>query len=339
MPLSVTARTTPTAVSLPTTLRPGARGPEVERLQRLLSMRGHDVGALDGAFGPRTTAAVKAFQGARGLSIDGIVGVATWRALGATAPLAPSRPTGAATPPTYFAFASDIGRGGKAIDVQKVRDVVSRHGPNVLIGVDAGALATGEARPVIAAARAAGARTHVYVEGPGGVTGTQWTADELARTKARASQVGIDTSRPQSAWMREWRAGGWKQFTRQQLSEFKRQGFESAEIDNLYNGISRDPENVRPDEHVAFYSEYARWFRAGEVPRLMLKNLDGPALSAVARAVDDGRLPRSMFADFHVAEENTGNMTEQTREAARLGITTVHTTDTHRYHAFGAFRG
>jgi peptidoglycan hydrolase-like protein with peptidoglycan-binding domain len=339
MPLSISARTTPSFRSAPITLRPGARGEDVERMQRLLSARGHDVGSIDGSFGPRTTAAVRAFQSARGLSVDGVVGPATWRALGAAAPVTPSQPSAARSPPAYFAFASDVGRGSKAIDAQLVRDVVSRHGSNVLIGVDAGALATGEARPVIAAARAAGARTHVYVEGPGGVTGTQWTAGELARTKARASQVGIDTSRPQSAWMREWREGGWKQFTRQQLSAFKREGFESAEIDNLYNGIARDPENVRPEEHVSFYADYARWFRAGEVPRLMLKNLDGPALSAVVTAVNDGRLPRTMFADFHIAEANTGNQSEQTRQAARLGITTLHTTDTHRYHAFGAHRG
>lgn len=57
------------------TLRRDAEGPLVAELQR-------KVGAgADGVFGPKTEAAVRAFQRARGLVPDGIVGPKTWAAL------------------------------------------------------------------------------------------------------------------------------------------------------------------------------------------------------------------------------------------------------------------
>ncbi len=51
-------------------------------IQRALERLGHDPGKLDGIPGPRTTAAVVAFQTARGLTPDGIVGPLTRSALG-----------------------------------------------------------------------------------------------------------------------------------------------------------------------------------------------------------------------------------------------------------------
>lgn len=63
------------APGAPATLRMGATHPDVFRLQRLLGV------TADGAFGPRTHAAVVAFQVSKGLKGDGVVGPATWRAL------------------------------------------------------------------------------------------------------------------------------------------------------------------------------------------------------------------------------------------------------------------
>lgn len=58
-------------------MRPGAVGGDVAQLQGLLKVAGHDPGVADGVFGARTTGAVRAFQDANGLTIDGIVGRST----------------------------------------------------------------------------------------------------------------------------------------------------------------------------------------------------------------------------------------------------------------------
>lgn len=49
----------------------------VRPLQQLLRARNHSV-AVDGIFGPNTESAVKAFQGSKSLTADGIVGPQTW---------------------------------------------------------------------------------------------------------------------------------------------------------------------------------------------------------------------------------------------------------------------
>lgn len=59
-----------------------SRGPAVTDLQNLLTNQGFNPGPIDGKFGPRTDAAVRAFQTARSLPATGIVDAATWAALG-----------------------------------------------------------------------------------------------------------------------------------------------------------------------------------------------------------------------------------------------------------------
>ncbi len=72
---------TSTTTILPWPLvRQGDQGHPVPSLQYLLRARGHGV-SVDGIFGPRTDAAVRAFQQSRGLAVDGIVGPNTWQAL------------------------------------------------------------------------------------------------------------------------------------------------------------------------------------------------------------------------------------------------------------------
>lgn len=59
-----------------TVLSAGSRGEAVVALQNALGLK------ADGHFGPATQAAVRSFQMQKGLTVDGIVGAATWKALG-----------------------------------------------------------------------------------------------------------------------------------------------------------------------------------------------------------------------------------------------------------------
>jgi len=80
------ARTTTLSAYKATTVRQGSRGAAVAALQRALG-----IGA-DGAFGPGTTAAVKAFQSSRRIPATGVVGRTTWVAVERAAyPLQPYR--------------------------------------------------------------------------------------------------------------------------------------------------------------------------------------------------------------------------------------------------------
>ncbi len=76
-------------------LREGDSGDYVYALQQMLISIGYLVDAADGKFGPKTAAAVRAFQRDNRLTVDGIVGISTWRALDAATatPKPPSRPT------------------------------------------------------------------------------------------------------------------------------------------------------------------------------------------------------------------------------------------------------
>jgi peptidoglycan hydrolase-like protein with peptidoglycan-binding domain len=61
-------------------LRKGAEGADVEFVQRFLGPSW--CGPADGDLGDRTVAGIKRYQRMRGLTVDGIVGRATWRAMG-----------------------------------------------------------------------------------------------------------------------------------------------------------------------------------------------------------------------------------------------------------------
>jgi len=63
------------------TVRSGTKGKPVMLIQSLLNGLGYNCGSVDGDAGSKTTAGIKAYQKAKGLSIDGIAGANTWSSL------------------------------------------------------------------------------------------------------------------------------------------------------------------------------------------------------------------------------------------------------------------
>ena len=60
------------------TIRAGDQSPDVEEVQRILTEGGYYTGPIDGVYGPETESAVRAYQTAHGLEVDGVVGPHTW---------------------------------------------------------------------------------------------------------------------------------------------------------------------------------------------------------------------------------------------------------------------
>lgn len=68
------------------TLKKGSKGPEVFAVQSILKAKGYKdndghVLATDSSFGAKTEAALKKYQAANGLTVDGIAGAKTWNSL------------------------------------------------------------------------------------------------------------------------------------------------------------------------------------------------------------------------------------------------------------------
>lgn len=121
MPLALARLTPSTARTAPAgpTLALGSRGPGVAELQRFLKAAGVLTGPVDGDFGPMTQAAVRRFQQAKGLSVDGVVGPQTWAALRGARPATPSIP--ASRRPV-------LRQGDMGADVELLQRQLIRHG-------------------------------------------------------------------------------------------------------------------------------------------------------------------------------------------------------------------
>jgi peptidoglycan hydrolase-like protein with peptidoglycan-binding domain len=77
-------------MTTPATISQGSTGWQVSWAQYLLVRLTLSYNQIDGSFGPVTKTAVEQFQTTNGLVVDGIVGPATWAALGGDTPGPPT---------------------------------------------------------------------------------------------------------------------------------------------------------------------------------------------------------------------------------------------------------
>lgn len=108
---------TPTPAGGRPVLRKGAKGPAVGRLQGALVAHGYSL-KVDDDFGPRTYAAVRAFQARKRISVDGVVGPQTWGKL--------------------LAGQTTVRRGSKGFAVRLAQGLVVAGGWNIKVDGDFG---------------------------------------------------------------------------------------------------------------------------------------------------------------------------------------------------------
>ena len=330
---------------------------QVRDLQKALKVK------EDGKFGPDTERAVREFQKTHQLNVDGQVGAATAKALGASAPVSGAAPV-TSKPPA----------GGRKVDAfsfssnpqspQSVKDFISKNQAskkNPMIGIDPNNDAAKQAQ-IAKIAHQQGAQTHKYLEGPGGPTGNgdnpKWERSEYERTRALASKEGIRLPEPPAGQkqfnvddrnpaMKAWNDQGWQRQAIAQAREAKGEGHSSVEVDNINRDFkgSDNSDEAKAVRAMDFYRKYAGEFQKGDMPTLMMKNLSQAELSAVSKAIDNNRLPRSMFSDFSINEyeakmkpgrqrdEMMSDLNTREQMTRRLGIEPLRSGDTYNYAA------
>lgn len=232
--------------------------------------------------------------------------------------------------PKYFLFASDST--GNGINKKLIDDLFLRYGSDVLVGADT---SDENFSDILAAAKLHGMKRHVYLEGPGGTTGSSgWYDDEKNRIDSAAKQQGITIGWRKSGsrwWPKNgdkgylaWRKTGWQNHTKAQIDEFRADGIYSVEIDNLYNDFSGDgPENI-----INLLTMFETWnSEQSNKVKLVLKNLNEEKWQVVLAAIREQKINRATLADFHLAEYDTGDRNLQFSLAKEIAIQTIFTGD------------
>jgi peptidoglycan hydrolase-like protein with peptidoglycan-binding domain len=123
-------------MTTPETISEGATGPTVRWAQYLLVRRTLSDRQIDGIFGPVTKSAVEQFQGYSHLAVDGIVGPATWAALGGDGAQPPTLAEGSrGTVVEKLQTALNEGRGDFAPSSNPVLVIDGSYGPKTAAAV------------------------------------------------------------------------------------------------------------------------------------------------------------------------------------------------------------
>lgn len=128
----------PSNTNITATLRLGSRGNQVKILQQELNKLGYNCGTADGIFGSKTLNAVRAFQSAKGLLVDGIVGSQTRALLNSVnstptptpTPSPSPSPSPSPTPAPSIPLTETLRRGSKGQQVRILQERLNELGFN-----------------------------------------------------------------------------------------------------------------------------------------------------------------------------------------------------------------
>jgi murein L,D-transpeptidase YcbB/YkuD len=124
-------------MTVPPTISEGSQGPTVSWAQYLLVPSDLDHTGIDGIFGAATKASVEKFQAGKHLTVDGIVGPATWTALGGERPEPPALTNGSSgTVVEKLQTELNAGRGKFAPASNPVLTVDGKYGPQTTLAVE-----------------------------------------------------------------------------------------------------------------------------------------------------------------------------------------------------------
>lgn len=234
--------------------------------------------------------------------------------------------------PTYFYFSSGH-EALTALTTNQAKAALTKY-TNVIAGIDArDSTSSPEFLSRVRNLRAQGWRLHVYLEGPGGPTGSSWSADECARVQNAAKRyvsksvpVGDSCQDDNAEWMKEWNQTGFFYQLQQQLIDLQPLGVESVEVDNLYRAGYGTAAKPLSDFIVRFNNGKA----ADNSIRLLLKNVGSPdELDAILAAS-----PRAAIANYMILEEDLKDQWCALQSAGKkYGIVAAFSWNTFDYHA------